>query len=60
MDPQLLDQLNRRMDAQDEYLQRIEIKLDKMNGVRSSLTWLKWIVGGAWVALLALFSFQHR
>ena len=60
MDPQLFAMLTARLDAQDDALQAINTKLDHMNGVKNSITWLKWIVGGAWAGLLALFSFQKH
>ena len=60
MDPQLFELLVARLDAQDVALQAINAKLDRINGVQTSIKWIKWILGGAWAALLALFGLQQH
>ena len=64
MDPQLYEQINSRMDRQDECLDRIEKSQTHLNNLvvptMNSIAWLKWIVGGTWAALLALFADSHR
>ena len=60
MDPQLFSLLTARLDAQDDTLRDINTKLDHIGHVKTSITWLKWIVGGAWAGLLALFSLQKH
>ena len=56
MDQQLFELLTNRLDRQDTSLERIETKLEGITATKSGLSWLKWIVGGAWAAILALFS----
>lgn len=60
MDPDLYQSILQRLDSQDTALLRIESKLNATCANTASIIWLKWIVGGAWMALLALFGLQYR
>lgn len=44
-----------RFDRIERKLDCIERKLDLVVEVKTSIGWLKWIVGGAWAAIAGLF-----
>lgn len=40
----------------DARLERLEEKLDHALQSREAVTWLKWALGGAWLAIAGLFA----
>lgn len=60
MDHDLYQSILQRLDSQDTALLRIESKLNATGANTISIIWLKWIVGGTWMALLAMFGLQYR
>jgi len=72
LEAQFYDQLQQRLNRQDEALCRIEKGQDSlmtcMTGHKvalaaheasdkSNFTWVKWVLGGVWIALLAIVGF---
>lgn len=45
-----------RLDRLEEKVDRIEQKLDLAVQADASIGWLKWIVGGAWLAIAGVFA----
>ena len=55
----LLIELKTDMTHVKGYLEKLENKLIYMNGVKTDVRWLKWLVRGAWTALAALTGWEH-
>lgn len=47
---------SKRLDRIEKKLDTIEEKLDAALRAEVSVGWLRWVVGGAWVAIAGLFA----
>ncbi len=48
--------MENNLDRIDARLERMEEKLDRALSAQEAISWLKWIVGGAWLAIAGLFA----